>query len=57
MNGMNLGVQGLGGLQHVQQLRVVNLQQHPGDFSSQVWVEGADQRVQPLACGWSQTGN
>lgn len=41
-------MQGLRCLQHVQQLRVVYLQQHPSDFSSQVWVQGVDQWVQSL---------
>lgn len=45
-----LGAQGFVGLQHVQQLRVVNLQQHPSDFTSQVGVKAMDQRVQSLTC-------
>lgn len=43
-------MQGLGRLQHVQQLRVVNLQQHPSNFTSQVWVKGMDHRIQSLPC-------
>lgn len=35
-------------LQHVQQLRVVNLQQHAGDLASQLRVHALDQWEQPL---------
>ena len=41
-------MQRLGGLQHVKQLRVINLQQHASDFPSEVGVKCLDQRVQPL---------
>ena len=42
---LHLALQGGGGLEHVQQLRVVDLQQHPGDLAGQVGVlalEGKD---------------
>lgn len=47
---MYLSVQGLGRLQHMQQLRVVDLQQHPSDFTSQVWMQSVNQWVQSLPC-------
>ena len=36
-------------LQHVQQLGVVDLQEHPGDLPSQVGVYSLDQWEEPLA--------
>ena len=42
-------MQRLGGLQHVKQLRVIDLQQHAGDFPGEVGVQRLDQRVQTLA--------
>lgn len=41
-----LGAQGFVGLQHVQQLRVVNLKQHPSDLPCQAGVHGLDQGEQ-----------
>ena len=47
----HLGVEGLWGLQHEQQLRVVNLQQHPSYLPSQVRVHRLDKWEQTFTCG------
>lgn len=47
---MYLSVQGLWRLQHMQQLWVVDLQQHPSDFTCQVWMQSVNQWVQSLPC-------
>ena len=36
-------------LQHVNQIRVINLEQHASNFTRQIWVHAVDQRVQPLS--------
>lgn len=46
----HLGIEGLGGLQHEQQLRVVDLQQHARDLASQLGVGIVDKGVQTLTC-------
>ncbi len=47
----DLWPQGLRRLQHVQQLRVIDLQQHSGDLSSQTGMHVLDEREQTLTCG------
>ena len=44
----HLWLERLPGLQHMQQLRVVDFQQHSSDFASKVWVHTLNQREQPL---------
>ena len=46
----HLGVEGLWGLQHEQQLRVVNLQQHARDLAGQVGVDIVDKGEETLTC-------
>ena len=45
---LHLGAERLGGLQHVQQLRAVDLQQHPSYLPSQVRVHRLDEWEQAL---------
>ncbi len=45
---LNLGCQGLSRLQHVQQLSVVELQQHTSDFTGLFRVGSLDQGEQAL---------
>lgn len=52
-----LGMQGVGGLQEEQQLRVVDLQQHPRDLASQRGVHRMDQRVEALTYSEHQGGH
>lgn len=46
----HLGAQRLGRLEHVQQLRVVDLQQHACDLPCQVGVHVLNQRKETLTC-------
>lgn len=46
---LDLGLEGLLILDHVQELRVLDLQQHAGDLARQSGVHALDHRVQPLS--------
>merc|ERR1712203_1248514 len=46
---VDLALEGLLVLQHVNQLRVVDLEQHAGDLAGQVRIHGLDEREEALA--------
>lgn len=46
----HLGIEGFWRLQHEQQLRVVNLQQHARDLASQLGVDVVDEGIETLTC-------
>lgn len=46
----SLGAQGFRRLQHVEQLRVVDLQKHSGDLTGQAGVHVLNQGEQALTC-------